>query len=214
MHSSGSTKYSRQVQTSDFWTLYTTKIIQKQYFGRSLSTYNLIDPQNAQKWQFVWAYPLMAFPAPRMIFFSSFPLKSLYLRAFWELWPCFFLISGREGKWCFFVSCKASGCKKSLMPRGSAAQGFVVYYDIFSLLFPSYLRSRRSAGVSFWGSTGVGRDRRFLIRTPLLPGQRLLQVLWTFSLLLFWLFPKKYALHQNWLSYTAHIIRELHFHSS
>ena len=76
MHSSGSTKYSRQVQTSDFWTLYTTKIIQKQYFGRSLSTYNLIDPQNAQKWQFVWAYPLMAFPAPRMIFFSSFPQLS------------------------------------------------------------------------------------------------------------------------------------------
>ena len=88
--------------------------------------------------------------------FSS--LKSLYLRAFLELWPCFFLISGREGKWCFFISCKASGYKKSLMPRGSAAQGFVVYYDIFSLLFPSYLRSRRSAGVSFWGSTGVGGD--------------------------------------------------------
>ena len=88
--------------------------------------------------------------------FSS--LKSLYLRAFLELWPCFFLISGREGKWCFFISCKASGCKKSLMPRRSAAQGFVVYYDIFSLFFPSYLRSRRSAGVSFWGSTGVGGD--------------------------------------------------------
>ena len=79
--------------------------------------------------------------------FSS--LKSLYLRAFLELWPCFFLISGREGKWWFYISRKASGYKKSLMPRGSAAQGFVVYYDIFSLFFPSYLRSRRSAGVSF-----------------------------------------------------------------
>ena len=29
----------------------------------------------------------------------------------------------------------------------------------FSLLFPCYLRSGRSAGVSFWGSTGVGGDR-------------------------------------------------------
>ena len=32
--------------------------------------------------------------------FSS--LKPLYLRDFLELWSCFFLISGREGKWCFF----------------------------------------------------------------------------------------------------------------
>ena len=65
--------------------------------------------------------------------FSS--LKPLYLRDFLELWPCFFLISGREGKWCFFISCKASGYKKSLMPRESAAQGFVVYYDIFFSFF-------------------------------------------------------------------------------
>ena len=37
-----------------------------------VSTYNLIGSQNAQKWQFVWAYPLVAFTAPRMIFFLFF----------------------------------------------------------------------------------------------------------------------------------------------
>ena len=63
----------------------------------------------------------------------------------------FFLFSYKRagGKVVFFHFVQGVRVQKSLMPRGSAAQGFVVYYDIFSLFFPSYLRSRRSAGVSF-----------------------------------------------------------------
>ena len=87
--------------------------------------------------------------------FSS--LKSLYLRAFLELWPCFFLISGREGKWCFFISCKASGYKKSLMPRGSAAQGFVVYYDIFFSSFPLLSPIQTLSGSVILRINGSGR---------------------------------------------------------
>ena len=37
-----------------------------------LSTYNHVGSQNAQKWQFVWASPPVAFAAPRMIFFLFF----------------------------------------------------------------------------------------------------------------------------------------------
>ena len=37
----------------------------------------------------------------------------------------------------FFHFVQGVRVQKSLMPRGSAAQGFVVYYDIFSLFFPA-----------------------------------------------------------------------------
>ena len=93
----------------------------------------------------------------RWFSFLFFPLKSLYLRAFLELWPCFFLISGREGKWCFYISCKASGYKKSLMPRGSAAQGFVVYYDIFFSSFPQLSPIQTLSGSVILRINGSGR---------------------------------------------------------
>ena len=93
----------------------------------------------------------------RWFSFLFFPLKSLYLRAFLELWPCFFLISGREGKWCFFISCKASGYKKSLMPRGSAAQGFVVYYDIFFSSFPQLSPIQTLSGSVILRINGSGK---------------------------------------------------------
>ena len=75
------------------------------------------------------------------------------------MWSCFFLISGREGKWCFFISCKASGYKKSLMPRGSAAQGFVVYYDIFFSSFPLLSPIRTLSGSVILRINGSGRGQ-------------------------------------------------------
>ena len=75
------------------------------------------------------------------------------------MWSCFFLISGREGKWWFFISCKASGYKKSLMPRGSAAQGFVVYYDIFFSSFPLLSPIRTLSGSVILRINGSGRGQ-------------------------------------------------------
>ena len=75
------------------------------------------------------------------------------------MWSCFFLISGREGKWWFFISCKASGYKKSLMPRGSAAQGFVVYYDIFFSSFPQLSPIQTLSGSVILRINGSGRGQ-------------------------------------------------------
>ena len=70
----------------------------------------------------------------RWFSFLFFSLKSLYLRAFLEMWPCFFLISGREGKWCFFISCKASGYKKASC-RGDPQHKASLFTMIFFLFF-------------------------------------------------------------------------------
>ena len=93
-----------------------------------------------------------------IVFISLFSLKIPLFEGFFRAVAVFFSYKRAGGKVVFFHFVQGVRVQKSLMPRGSAAQGFVVYYDIFSLFFPSYLRSRRSAGVSFWGSTGVGGD--------------------------------------------------------
>ena len=52
------------------------------------------------------------------------------------------------------------GAPKKASCRGDPQHKASLFTMIFfSLLFPCYLRSGRSAGVSFWGSTGVGGDR-------------------------------------------------------
>ena len=168
-----------------------------------LSTYNHVGSQNAQKWQFVWASPPVAFTAPRMmfflffsffkrrnarvrnqkryfffslfrlfhrrvfggrwrnemVFFSLFPLKIPLFKGFFRAVSVLFSSKRAGGKVVFFHFVQGVRVQKKPHAAGirSTRLRCLLWY-FFLFFFPSYLRSRRSAGVSFWGSTGVGGD--------------------------------------------------------
>ena len=69
-----------------------------------------------------------------MVFFSLFFLKIPLFKGFFRAVAVLFLISGREGKWCFFISCKASGYKKASC-RGDPQHKASLFTMIFFLFF-------------------------------------------------------------------------------
>ena len=71
----------------------------------------------------------------RDFFFSLFFLKTPLFKGFFRAVAVFFSYKRAGGKVVFFHFVQGVRVQKSLMPRGSAAQGFVVYYDIFFSFF-------------------------------------------------------------------------------
>ena len=70
-----------------------------------------------------------------------------------------------EGKVVFFHFVQGVRVQKSLMPRGSAAQGFVVYYDIFFSFFSLLSPVRTLSGSVILRINGSGRGQSAIIRT-------------------------------------------------
>ena len=64
-----------------------------------------------------------------------------------------------EGKVVFFHFVQGVRVQKSLMPRRSAAQGFVVYYDIFFSSFPLLSPIRTLSGSVILRINGSGRGQ-------------------------------------------------------
>ena len=70
----------------------------------------------------------------RWFSFLFFSLKSLYLRAFLEIWPCFFLISGGRKSGVFSFSARRQGIKKASC-RGDPQHKASLFTMIFFLFF-------------------------------------------------------------------------------
>ena len=92
-----------------------------------------------------------------MVFFSLFSLKIPLFKGFFRDVVVLFSYKRAGGKVVVLHFVQGVRVQKSLMPRGSAAQGFVVYYDIFFSSFPQLSPIQTLSGSVILRINGSGR---------------------------------------------------------